>query len=45
MGSIHTRPGLAGKSAYQAEIRLRGQRPVRKTFTRLTDARAWMARL
>jgi hypothetical protein len=41
MAAIRERPGRGG-TVYQVEIRLKGHRPVRRTFARRTDARRWL---
>lgn len=41
MASIRKREGRDGKATYQVQVRLRGQKTRTRTFTRLTDAKAW----
>ena len=43
MASFHKRE-KKGKPSYTAKIRLKGHKPVFKTFDRLTDARNWAAK-
>ena len=43
MASIHKRE-KNGKPSYTAKIRIKGHKPVFKTFDRLTDARDWAAK-
>jgi hypothetical protein len=40
VASIRPREGKQGKT-YQVEIRVRGHRPVVRSFKRLTDAKRW----
>ncbi len=44
MASIHQRRTKAGKLRYQVFIRIRGKRPLIKTFATLGAARAWAAK-
>lgn len=45
MATIEKRTSSDGTTSYRAKVRLRGERPRSRTFKRLTDAKAWAAKV
>jgi integrase len=44
MGSIQQRKGRDGRPSYRAQVRLRGYPAQTASFTKITDAKAWVSR-
>lgn len=44
MATIEKRKSQSGTVSYRVKIRLRGEKPITRTFKRLTDAKAWAAK-
>ena len=45
MATIEKRTSATGDTSYRAKVRLRGEAPRSRTFKRLTDAKAWAAKV
>ena len=45
MATIEKRTTEKGETSYRAKVRLRGEKPRSRTFKRLTDAKAWAAKV
>jgi len=45
MGSIRIREKKDGKKSYTAHVRIKGHSPETQTFSRLTDAKEWIAKV
>ena len=43
MATIEARAGKNGEKVYRVKVRMKGQRPESRTFTRITDAKIWAA--
>ena len=45
MATIEKRTTATGAVSYRAKVRLRGESPRTRTFKRMTDAKAWAAKV
>lgn len=45
MATIEKRTAADGSTSYRVKVRLRGERPRSRTFKRITDAKAWAAKV